>query len=445
MATQSAAIALGGIVKPPVRLIAALLLISSAVFAQKAPARTSAAEPAAIVRAEDAMDQQKWPEAEAILRKLVAANAKDARAWFDLGYVMHAQQNYSEAISAYRGAVAAQPESFECNLNLGLMLAHENLPDASKYLEKATHLKPTGQHPQESLAHAWAALAQVQGPRDAKAALDSWSHAVALAPADLHNRLAFGTALELSGDAAGAEREFRKANELQPNSADALAVLSNLFMRSKRLPEAEDTLRRLVAIAPQDENGHLQLGRVLSAESHDAEATAELQKALALRADDWDALRELAFVQERSKQFAEAEKNYRSLLVHFPDDAELHNGLGSVLLPQLKYAEAKNEFIQCVRMKPDWGVAYGQLALAAAGNKEYELAIKALDARKKLLPEPPSSLFLRATYYDHLRRFPEAVENYKAFLAASNGQFPDEEWKARHRLIAIEPEAKRKK
>jgi Flp pilus assembly protein TadD len=446
MATQGAANAAGGVVKRPVRLIAALLLLTSALSAQKAtPHTTPATELAGIVRAENAMDQQKWPEAEAILRKLVAANTKDARAWFDLGYVMHGQKNYHEAIAAYRGAVAAAPESFECNLNLGMMLAHENLPDASKYLEKATHLKPTGQHPQESLAHAWAALAQVQGSGDAKAALDSWSHAVALAPADLNNRLAFGTALELSGDKAGAEREFRKANELQPNSTDALAALSNLFMRSKRLPEAEETLRRLVAAAPEDENGHLQLGRVLSAESHDTEAAVELQKALALRADDWEALRELAFVQERSKQYAEAEKNYRSLLVYFPNDAQLHNGLGSVLLPQLKYAEAQSEFIQCVRMRPDWGVAYGQLALAAAGNKDYELAIKALDARKKLLPEPPSSLFLRATYYDHLRRLPEAVENYKAFLAVSNGQFPDEEWKARHRLIAIDPEAKRKR
>lgn len=444
MAAQSASNAAGGIVTRPARLIAMLLLVSSALSAQKVAPHIPVTE-SAIVRAENAMDQQKWQEAETTLRKLVAANAKDARAWFDLGYVMHAQQNYREAIVAYRGAVAAQPESFECNLNLGMMLAHENLPDASKYLEQATRLKPTGQHPQESLAHAWAALAQVQGASDMKAALDSWSHAVDLAPADSSNRLAFGTALEQSGDTAAAEREFRKANELQPSSTDALAALSNLYMRAKRLPEAEETLRRLVAAAPQDENGHLQLGRVLSAESHDTEAAAELQKALALRADDWEALRELAFVQERNKQYTEGEKNYRTLLAHFPNDAELHNGLGSVLLPQLKYAEAENEFIQCVRMKPDWGVAYGQLALAAAGNKDYELAIKALDARKKLLPEPPSSLFLRATYYDHLRRFSEAVENYKAFLATSNGQFPDEEWKARHRLIAIEPEAKRKR
>ncbi len=388
------------------------------------------------------MDQQQWPVAETILRKLVAANAKDARAWFDLGYVMHAQKNYSEAILAYRGAVAAEPESFACNLNLGMLLAHENDPQASAYLETATRLQPAGDHPQESLARAWAALAEVQESGDSKRALDSWQHAVSLAAADARLRLGYGEALEKSGDLTGAERELRKASDLEPAWADALTALSNLLVRTKRLAEAEEMLRRLVTAAPQNEGAHLQLGRVLSAEEKNAEATAELQKALALQADDWDALRELAYAQERGRQFAAAESSYRKLLTHFPNDAYLHNSLASVLLPQRRYAEAESEFIACVRLQPERGEAYGQMALAASGNKDYELAIKALDARGKLLPEIPGTYFLRATCYDHLRQFAQAVTNYRAFLAASNGQFPDEEWKARHRLIAIEPDAR---
>jgi Flp pilus assembly protein TadD len=55
-------------------------------FAQKTSAHgTPTKESANIARAESAMDQQQWSEAETILRKLVSANAKDARAWFDLG------------------------------------------------------------------------------------------------------------------------------------------------------------------------------------------------------------------------------------------------------------------------------------------------------------------------------------------------------------------------
>jgi tetratricopeptide (TPR) repeat protein len=482
-----------------------LLLAPVLLFAQSQPADThktgvhganthKADSAETLTRAESLMDQQQWPAAESLLREVVAADAKDTRAWFDLGYVMHAQKNYPQAIAAYRGAVAAEPGSFESNLNLGLMLAHEKQPEASTYLEAATKLKPTGGHPQESLAHAWAALAEVREAQSktqtgaqteasgkTQTALDCWRQAVELSPNHAPYRLAYGEALENSANASAdtssantssantsedasakasanllaAEAQFRKAAELAATSTDAgdshdtardaLVALGNLLMRARRLPEAEATLSRLVTVAPQDESAHLQLGRVLSAEQKDTEATEELRKALALRPDDWDALRELAFVQERGKQFAAAESSYRALLAKFVSDAELHNGLGSVLLRQLKYAEAEREFIICIQLKPEWGEAYGQLALAASGNKDYAGAIKALDARKKLLPEMPSSYFLRATCYDHLRRYAEAVENYKAFLAASHGQFPDDEWKARHRLIAIEPEAKRQK
>ena len=46
---------------------------------------------------------------------------------------------------------------------------------------------------------------------------------------------------------------------------------------------------------------------------------------------------------------------------------------------------------------------------------------------------------LRATTFDHLKAIPQAVEYYQKFLAADGGKFPDQEWQARHRLIAIDP------
>ncbi len=259
MAAQGAAAAGGGtvrfgraaLVRSAILTLAGILFVP-VLFAQKPDEQSAAHEAAAIQQAESAMDRKQWPEAETILRRLVAADARDARAWFDLGYVMHAEQNYAEAIRAYRGAVAAEPDSFECNLNLGLMLAHENRAEASKYLEMATHLKPTGEDPQAGLARAWAALAQEQDFRSPKNALDSWQHAVTLAPGNSMYRLGLGEALERSGDASGAEREYRKAYELQPNSIDAIAALSNFLMRAKRLSEAEEPLRRLVNLAPKD-------------------------------------------------------------------------------------------------------------------------------------------------------------------------------------------------
>ena len=59
-----------------------------------------------------------------------------------------------------------------------------------------------------------------------------------------------------------------------------------------------------------------------------------------------------------------------------------------------------------------------------------------------MMPELPIAYFLRATAYDHLRAYKEASEDYHRFLDADHGQNPDQEWQARHRLIAIEPKKK---
>ena len=120
-------------------------------------------------------------------------------------------------------------------------------------------------------------------------------------------------------------------------------------------------------------------------------------------------------------------------------DAELHHALGVALLRQKKFEEAQKEFLAAVTLKPDFGAAYGDLAFAASENKNYPLTLKALDARVKLLPENANTYFLRASAFDHLKNFKQAAINYHLFLKAAEGKYPEQEWQAKHRLIAIEP------
>jgi tetratricopeptide (TPR) repeat protein len=113
--------------------------------------------------------------------------------------------------------------------------------------------------------------------------------------------------------------------------------------------------------------------------------------------------------------------------------------LGEALLPQKKFTEAQQEFLAAVKLKPDFGEAYGGLAFAAGENKNYALVIGALDARAKFLPEVAITYFMRASAYDHLRDVKKAAANYHLFLNTAKGKYPDQEWQAKHRLIALEP------
>jgi hypothetical protein len=91
-------------------------------------------------------------------------------------------------------------------------------------------------------------------------------------------------------------------------------------------------------------------------------------------------------------------------------------------------------------LKRDSPDVYVDLAFAASENKNYELTIRALNGRTLLNAELPAiCFFLRASAYDHLRDYKQAAVDYHHFLDVANGKYPDQEWQATHRLIAIEP------
>ncbi len=391
-----------------------------------------------LAAAEAAIEKHDYAAAKPLLRKSIEKDPNNYVAWFDLGFVENALGNVPDSIAAYRKSVAAKPDVFESNLNLGLQLAKSGDPEAEKVLRAATQLKPTS-HVDEGRYRAWLSLAQTIAKSKPEEALAAFQHAADLQPKDPEPHLSAGQLLEQENKFTDAEQEYKRALVLDPQSSDAVLGLANVYMRGRRFPEAEDYLHKVVAMHPDSAPAHIQLGRVLAAEGKTDAAIAELKTGIKLAPADDSAQRDMADLYSSARKNDLAEAAYRALLVARPNEAELHRSLGQALLRQKKFPEAQQEFIAAVKLNPDYGEAYGDLAFAAGENKDYPLILRALDARVKLLPENALTYFLRASALDHLRDFKNAAVNYRLFLKAADGNYPDYEWKAKHRLIAIEP------
>ncbi len=392
----------------------------------------------AVIQAEKAIDIRDFVTAENKLKHVVSDDDQNYRAWFDLGYVYTATKRDAEAIAAYRKSVVAKPDLFESNLNLGILLGEAGNAEAETYLRAATKLKPSGS-PEQGLERAWLSLAHVLESKDPQEAVAAYREAAKLRPSDPEPHLAAGLLLEKQNRFPDAEREYQQVVELDPKSVEGMAGLVNVYTKTRRLPEAEKMLRRYLELNPQNATAHVQLGRVLAAHSDPAGARAEYEAALKLAPNDLQAQRELADLDLAAGHYREAAQRYQELVQKHPSDPELHYSLGNALLHARDFPAAQQALLETVKLKPDLGPAYGDLALTASENKQYELAIRALDARAKFLPETPGTYFLRATSYDNLKAFKQAAENYRQFLQAAQGKYPDQEWQARHRLIAIDP------
>jgi Flp pilus assembly protein TadD len=201
---------------------------------------------------------------------------EQAESGFRLGQQLHRVGRFAEAEQLYRQAIAAAPRNADAMHALGALFLQTGRPDAAEEtLRKAIALRPAADfqltranallalgRPAEAAAAALlviearpssAAAYQVLGHAltdrfDAEAAIQAYRDALRLDSAlpDLRNNL--GTALRLAGRLEEAERELR----LAPPDPGSLVNLSSVQKERGAFSEAEATLRRALAMAPQD-------------------------------------------------------------------------------------------------------------------------------------------------------------------------------------------------
>ena len=423
--------------------------------AQQLPAGTHEADDtsredavnARIRDAETDLEKQDYKGATVKLKALTVDRPKDARVLYDLGYAEERDNDEAGAADAYAGAIAADPAMGEPRVALGLMdaragrlvKAHEELLGAANLTAEAPVLR----------GRALRALASMDEMAHPDAAREELLAAVKLTGETPEDVLMGADLAAAAGGDEDAEAAYRRALAVEPENVDAVAGLAHVLVRQKKTGDAETLLAAALKAHPDDPRVVSQLAVLYAAEDKAALAIPLIEKLRASRAAfaaDAGLTGMLAHLYELSGKNADAEALYRTLIAGNPSDPSLLDDLGGVLVKEMKYADAEVVLTKAVTMRDgfadpkDWGAAAEHLAYAASKNGQPKVALQALEERNTVLPNSPAALYLEAISHDTLRETKAAIVAYKAFLALAGGKFPDDEFKARHRLVALEHE-----
>jgi Flp pilus assembly protein TadD len=398
-----------------------------------------------IREAETALEKQDYQGAETKLKALAAANPKDGRVLYDLGFAEERTGEEADAAKAYAASAAAIPGFAEPRIALGLLdaragrmeTAHKELLDVANLASAAPELR----------ARAFRALAHLDEAQHPDAAREELLAALKLSGETPDDVLTGAVLAERAGDAADAEAAYQRALKLNPDDVEATAGLAHVLQQQGTLAEADAVLAEALKEHPNDARLVAQAATLYAAEGKEAKAIPMLEQLRASDpkiAADADTTRLLARLYYLNGDDAAAEKLYVQLLAATPNDPVLLDALGSAQVKQGHDAEAEATLIKAVGLRTEfhddaaWGEAAGHLAFAASKNKDPKTCLQALAARATVLQNSPTSLFLEATAHDTLRENRDAIKAYKAFLAIAEGKFPDQEFEAKHRLIALE-------
>jgi tetratricopeptide (TPR) repeat protein len=393
----------------------------------------------ALAAAEDKIEAHDFDAARPSLVGYLQQHPADARALFDLGFVEDSTGEQDAAEREYGKAIAADPKQFESHAALGLLYAQTNrAAKALPELQAASQLEPAS-HDAAAKAQVWRSLAQLQLSSDPAAAKQSLLKALEIAPgserpADL---VLTGQIAEANDDAEDADIAYRRALSADPASAGATSGLAHLLLKENKPQEAEPLLRAALAKHPEDAGLTAQLATALSAEGNHAEATAALEKLHQLQPANTEVTGMLADDYLRNGAPEKAAPLLAEAIQAAPNDPRLLTDYGQSLIYTKQFTSALPVLERATAADPHNEDAWGGLAFAHSQLHQDAEVLKDLSSRQKIAADTPETLFLWATSYDNLHQMKQATEYYERFLAAARGRYPNEEWQAKHRLVAL--------
>jgi tetratricopeptide (TPR) repeat protein len=295
-------------------------------------------------------------------------------------------------------------------------------------------------------------------------------------------------ALEMLGDARGAERVLRAAVTAHPDQVMLLNALGNLLARQQpprwgeaiecfraaralrpalgvalgkalleagRTAEAVDLLHDLSDRQPDNPEMALYLGVGLSWQKRHGEAEESLRKALRLRPDFVYALYNLGIVLHDQGRAAEAEALFRKVIALHPDSVLAHLSLGVTLGTQKRHGQAEAAYRKALQLQPDHARALYNLGVSlyrqkrpgeaeAVYRKALQLHPDLVEAHSNLavlLNDQKRHVEAEAACRQALRAQPDfAAAHVNLGLALAGQKRYAEAEKAYHQAIALRPD-----
>jgi len=389
--------------------------------------------------AQQDIDKKNFEAAIAPLQKVIADQPEFAYAHFQLAYVYTALKKTAEARAEYSRTIAIDPKMSEAYLNLGMLLldAQENAA-AVPPLRKAAELLPSQSRPRYLLAVA------LDRSGDAAGAAESFDALLHLDPNEIAAIDYLGWAALRQGKPDEAEKDFRRALEVQPNAPEACRGLAQSLDAQKK-PEAVGAYRGYLELMPNDSEARARLIHLLVEQKANDEALAELNRLDAGKPPTIDSLKLRADVQIAAKKWDDSISTLQQALALAPNDAQLHGGLGRIYLQKRDFASAEKELRIAMRLDARNLTYFKDLASTffLAGN--YPATLAAQDQIAKMEQPGAGVWFIRAICYDKVNQPKPALEAYQKFLQLDQDKNPDQVWQAKERSKVLQRMLERKR
>lgn len=369
------------------------------------------------------------------------------------GYALAGQQLMAEAKSAFEEARQLDPKSAEAIQGLASLAYSGNQPeDALRLAEEATQL---GSHQ----AAPWilkARLLRVQGKL--AESTQAYQEALKREPGNIDARLQLATLYLQNKQVDAAQQEISAARKIQPNAPAVRLAQAQFDFLQKKYSQARDGLQEVLKSAPNNGSAILLMGATQLALESYSQAETYLSAFVKAVPNDVYARRLLAATYLKSQQPMKAVDTLGPLLGAETDDAAVLALAGDAYMRLKEYAKATEYLERAAKARPESAALRTELAVSrvASGDtvrgtaeleaaaamedsplqtdvtliyaylnkKDFDKALKAIDALEKKEPNNPLVYNLRGATYMAKQDPGAARKAFEKALSLNPGYYP---------------------
>jgi putative PEP-CTERM system TPR-repeat lipoprotein len=322
----------------------------------------------------------------------------------------------AEAIVEYRKAVQIDPRFGEARYQLAeTYLKKGDRLNATREYVRAADLLPDRNDVQIKAASYLLFAGQFQ---DAKTRAEK---VLARDPKNVDAQILVANALAVN-DLSGAVQGMERALASGVPTSGAYSNLGVLQLAKGNREDAEKSFRHAIEIDPQSTMAHLAMANFFWSSAKVAEAERELQQALAIDPANPLTNRALASVYLSSGKFAEAEQYLKKLTELSPDPEHTYL-LADYYVAAKRPADAVRVLEPLTAEKSTRALAMTRLAALKYDGGDTAQGHALIDALLKDFPKNAAALGLKARFLFYEKRFDDALTLLKA-ANASNASLP---------------------
>jgi tetratricopeptide (TPR) repeat protein len=233
-----------------------------------------------------------------------------------------------------------------------------------------------------------------------------------------------GTSELRAGNAQAAIKAFIQLIQLEPQNQKAILAAADIYRDLQLNEDALALYTRAEHFDPKSAVVHYDLGCVLFQDKRYGEAITELNTSLFLNSHDVTARRLIASAYLGAGDTAAAEKELEDALAQDPNQAGFHLDLGRVLLQERRVADAENQYRAVLVLEPRNSLAHVALAGLLRRTGRASLALDEVGTALQSDPNSAAAFLEKGQCEYTLGLLEEAAQDFDHFSRLEPGR-PD--------------------